>query len=307
MSAGTQRCSRTRMVLPLRVWLDQPDGETPVWRWAHTVDISPIGCRLGGLRDSLSPGQTVTLQRGQHKASFRVVWSNQLAPNESQAGIEALDFEREIWGVELPPLKLAPAAPPSEEKVQTVTARAPVAKRWAMPKFIDKRQGLRLGLAFLGLFAAWAIYTQISSRFGKIEIRAQVPTAPSARDLAPPKPKQHFPLLASTASSSVPRMQVAEAPVGHVVYPEPPESGVKGQVRLKVIIAANGIVKQIQALSGNPTLAEAAARAIHLWRYSAFTGSDQLAERETTVTVNFVGADAVSLEFPSSNNQIRTN
>jgi hypothetical protein len=76
---------------------------------------------------------------------------------------------------------------------------------------------------------------------------------------------------------------------------------------LKVIIAANGIVKQIQALSGNPSLAEAAARAVHLWRYSSFSGSNQIAERETTVTVNFVGADAVSLEFPSQNAQLRTN
>jgi len=135
-----------------------------------------------------------------------------------------------------------------------------------------------------------------------------VPAAPSARDLAAPKPKEHLPtLLAKSLTSSASRLQVAEAPLGHVVYPEAPEGGEKGQVRLKVVIAANGIVKQIQALSGRPALAEAAARAVRLWRYSSFTPKDEIAERETTVTVNFVGADAVALEFPSSNSLIQMN
>jgi hypothetical protein len=257
------------------------------------------------------------LQRGQHKAFFRVVWSNRLDPNESQAGIEALDFERDIWGVELPPAKVVQAASVSEERPQMIATPTAV----AMPKVpaksatrewrggrVNERWGFRLALAFVGLFAACAIYWQIPSRYGRLEIQAQVPSVPSDRDLAPPNPKPHLPtLLARTLSSSVQRVQVAEAPLGHIVYPEPPADGVKGQVRLKVIIAANGIVKQIQALSGNPSLAEAAARAVHLWRYSSFSGSNQIAERETTVTVNFVGADAVSLEFPSQNAQLRTN
>ena len=311
MSAGKQRCSRTRMVLPLRVWLDCPDGETPVWRWAHTVDISPIGCRLGGLRELLSPGQTIILQRGQHRASFRVIWSHELEPNESQAGIEALDLERDIWGIELPPSKFATAAPAPEKKAETIATPATAAK--PAPKAANrgparKRWGFRLGLSFLGLFVAWLTYREVSYRYGKPEIRAQVPSVPSDRDLAPLRPRPHLPtLLARTVDSSASRVQVAEAPLGYVVYPVAPDDSIKGQVRLKVIIAANGIVKQIQALSGKPALAEAAARAVHFWRYSSFTGIDQVAERETTVTVNFVGGDAVSLEFPCSNAQLRAN
>src|ERR1017187_5816630 len=102
MPAGTQRYSRTKMVLPLRLWLDEGTGETLSMQWIHTIDISQIGCRLGGLRTSLSPGRTIALQRGQQKASFRVIWSKHLEAEEHQAGIEALDYGRNIWAKELP-------------------------------------------------------------------------------------------------------------------------------------------------------------------------------------------------------------
>ena len=72
MPEGTQRYSRTKMVLPLRVWLDEGADETLSTQWVHTIDISQIGCRLGGLRTKLSPGQTIALQRGQQKIPFRV-------------------------------------------------------------------------------------------------------------------------------------------------------------------------------------------------------------------------------------------
>src|ERR1035437_8538496 len=40
MPAGMQRYSRTKMVLPLRVWLDEGAGETLSMQWIHTIDIS---------------------------------------------------------------------------------------------------------------------------------------------------------------------------------------------------------------------------------------------------------------------------
>jgi hypothetical protein len=106
MPEGTQRYSRTKIVLPLRVWLGERPGDTLPSQWAHTIDISQIGCRLGGLRTELSPGQTIALQRGQHKAVFRVIWSKHLATNENQAGIQAIDYGRKIWagGLPLPPI-----------------------------------------------------------------------------------------------------------------------------------------------------------------------------------------------------------
>jgi outer membrane biosynthesis protein TonB len=93
-------------------------------------------------------------------------------------------------------------------------------------------------------------------------------------------------------------LQVAEAPTDHVVYPVAPYDGVRGKVRLQVVIAANGLVKEVYALSGQRSLAEAAAAAVHSWHYSTFSGSHPT-ERATTVTVSFLGSDAVFMEFPS--------
>src|SRR5882672_2592330 len=102
MSEGVQRYTRTKMVLPLRVWSDARADESSALQLAHTIDISPIGGRLGGLRNQLHPGETIMLQRGQQRIPFRVVWSKQLAPTESQAGIEVLESGKKIWGVDLP-------------------------------------------------------------------------------------------------------------------------------------------------------------------------------------------------------------
>jgi hypothetical protein len=99
------------MVLPLRFWPDDENGQNAGPQLAHTVDISPIGGRLGGLRNPLRPGQTIMLERGQNKFQFRVVWTNQLGPGEIQAGIESVAFERKVWGVDLPDQLTSPGVP----------------------------------------------------------------------------------------------------------------------------------------------------------------------------------------------------
>ena len=72
MPPGIQRYKRTKMVLPLRVWPDDENGQNAGPQLAHTVDISPIGGRLGGLRNRLQTGQTIMLQRGQNKVRFQI-------------------------------------------------------------------------------------------------------------------------------------------------------------------------------------------------------------------------------------------
>jgi len=64
MPPGVQRYQRTRMVLPLRVWPGNETDHSAAAQLAHTLDISPIGGRLGGLHNPLQTGQTITLQRG---------------------------------------------------------------------------------------------------------------------------------------------------------------------------------------------------------------------------------------------------
>ena len=56
------------------------------------------------------------------------------------------------------------------------------------------------------------------------------------------------------------RLQVAEAPQGHVIYPDVPDANLIGTVGMKAVIATDGRVKEIHVLSGNRILAEAAAR-----------------------------------------------
>jgi hypothetical protein len=296
------------MVLPLRVWLNGQAGETLPTLLAHTLDISQIGCRLGGLRTELSPGQTIALQRGQHKANFRVIWSKHLGPDENQAGIEALDYGKNIWSVELPPSPFVPNPPASG------VAQASPSTGRAVQKLIpfaahSHMRGLSFGLLFLGLVLGSYGYYKIFYESGRVAIQAPVPTPPSAGDLARLTPAPHpMPALLTTPlASSASRVQVAETPIGHVVYPVAPDNSIRGKVRLQIIIAANGAVKQIRALSGKQPLAEAAAQAVRLWRYSSFPAVERLTERETSVTVSFVGADAVSLEFPSANAQVHAN
>jgi hypothetical protein len=43
----------------------------------------------------------VSLQRGSHKAKFRIAWIRQLVPNELQAGVECLKPQSNFWGVDL--------------------------------------------------------------------------------------------------------------------------------------------------------------------------------------------------------------
>lgn len=61
-----------------------------------------------------------------------------------------------------------------------------------------------------------------------------------------------------------------------------------GQVILHAIIGTDGSVRQLQTVSGNPILAQAALAAVREWRYQPTRLSGQPVEVETTITVNFV-------------------
>lgn len=57
--------------------------------------------------------------------------------------------------------------------------------------------------------------------------------------------------------------------------------GIGGTVRLKVAIHADGSVKDVEVLGGNPALADAAEKAVRQWRFS------QGGESTMTVAVMF--------------------
>ena len=305
MYDAVQRCSRTRMVLPLRVWLEDLSAEAPTYL-AHTIDTSEIGCRLGGLHIELHPGQIITLQRGQHKAPFRVIWSRELEPHENQAGLEAVDHSANIWSVS------AQANPAGRERVSSsaasstsVSYRVAPGKREPDQKSVLNRARRRLswclGVSFVLSSMAMVLYLafQVFPNSAQAAIEPHLPAPPTAEDIARLTPKPH-PLPASLAKPLDPsesRVEVAEAPTGYIVYPAPDDL-ITGKVRLQIVIAANGLVKQIHVLSGKQPLAEAAAEAVRLWHYASSTEPGPGNDRQTSVTVSFLGTDAVSLEFP---------
>jgi len=309
MYDAVQRFSRTRMVLPLRVWLEDLSAETPT-HLAHTIDTSEIGCRLGGLRTELHPGQIITLQRGQHKAPFRVIWSRQLEPHENHAGLEAVDHSVNIWSANPPasPAETERVSPSRAASSTTVSYKVvpgtPGPDKKSVLTRARRRLSWCLGASFLLFCLAMGLYLtrQVFPDSAQAAIEPHVPAPPTAEDLARLTPKPH-PMPASLTKPLDPsgsRLEVAEAPTGNIVYPTPDDL-ITGRVRLQIVIAANGLVKQIHVLSGKQPLAEAAAEAVRLWHYASFSGPGPANERQTSVTVSFLGTDAVSLEFPHAN------
>ena len=83
------------MILPVKVSMF---GST---QFAHTLDLTASGARLGSLRSELKPGEIIVLHRGAKKAKFRISWVRQVNPKEIQAGIEAVEPRENFWGVDL--------------------------------------------------------------------------------------------------------------------------------------------------------------------------------------------------------------
>lgn len=70
---------------------------------AHTLDVTEISARLGGLRMQLEPGEIIEIQRGAVKAKFQVHWMGMPGTElEGQAGIRGLDPGKSIWSTHLP-------------------------------------------------------------------------------------------------------------------------------------------------------------------------------------------------------------
>lgn len=110
-----RRCSRVKAVLPVRVSGNDSSGNS-YSELVHTLDITESGARLGSLRQPLKVGSLITVQYKQHRATFRVVWTEPVSGRtEHQAGIEAVNH-RDMWGlgaelrVQVPIQPLQPAA-----------------------------------------------------------------------------------------------------------------------------------------------------------------------------------------------------
>jgi periplasmic protein TonB len=85
---------------------------------------------------------------------------------------------------------------------------------------------------------------------------------------------------------------VMEARLVHRVQPDYPMPArilhLAGTVELEAIIGTDGSIRQLEVLSGNPILAQAAREAVQQWRYQPTLLNGQAVEVETHVTVTFV-------------------
>lgn len=96
---NTRSSLRRKMVLPVTVI--RSNGQEK--QLAHTLDLTEVSARLGGLSSLLEPGETIEIQRGAIKAKFKVFWMG--APGsamEGQAGVRAVEENKSIWGINLP-------------------------------------------------------------------------------------------------------------------------------------------------------------------------------------------------------------
>ena len=66
------------------------------------------------------------------------------------------------------------------------------------------------------------------------------------------------------------------------------QARVQGQVVLRAIIRRDGVIENLQVLSGHPMLLQAAIDAVKQWRYRPYSLNGEPVEVETQVTMNFV-------------------
>lgn len=108
------------------------------------------------------------------------------------------------------------------------------------------------------------------------------------------------PVIARTDSTPVERLQLAERPVGRFSYPVAPSASQTGKVILKAVVGTDGNVREVEILSGDRALGDAAARAVRQWRYLPHDRNGHAVEVETNVAISFIGDDVVSITFPAS-------
>ena len=94
--------NRSKMVIGVRLSSKDKEKKSDIaGTLVHTLDISPTGARLAGLREHIEPGTIVTLQRQHKRAKCKVAWCREVAPREIQIGVQFVEAEPGFWGVDL--------------------------------------------------------------------------------------------------------------------------------------------------------------------------------------------------------------
>jgi hypothetical protein len=97
----TRREKRVPVSVPVRVCGVDPQGNR-FTQSAQAVDVSKHGARLDGIGYVTRPGEMIEVKRRWQSARFRVLWvGNPGTPEAGQAGLYALQPEKNPWGVDL--------------------------------------------------------------------------------------------------------------------------------------------------------------------------------------------------------------
>jgi PilZ domain len=128
---STRSQLRRKMVLPVTVI--RHNGREK--QLAHTLDLTEISARLGGLFSLLEPREVIEIQRGGVKAKFQVFWMGTAgSAMEGQAGVRSLEPNKNIWGINLPPDEVDTVASAAEQRKEAliveVEKRPFSEKRW---------------------------------------------------------------------------------------------------------------------------------------------------------------------------------
>jgi len=98
-----RRQQRVRIALPVKVYTRDNQNKF-IMQVACTMDVAPMGARLNGVRCVTQPGDILSIERGKNKAFFRVVWIGEPGTaSDGQVGLQCVEFDSSIWGVELVP------------------------------------------------------------------------------------------------------------------------------------------------------------------------------------------------------------
>ena len=94
---GERKEHRVKMILPVHL-SGKDSGGTPYSLLVHTLDFSRLGARLGGIRQQLQVGETVTLEYKRRRAQFAIRWVGVPGTRtEQQAGFQSLEPENFLW------------------------------------------------------------------------------------------------------------------------------------------------------------------------------------------------------------------
>ena len=91
---GQRKNSRTKMVLPLRVWGTDANGN-PFVQLAHTLDVSAHGARLAGFRAALSSAHPTAKSRAE--GSDTIVLAGQAPGFALRRTLEWVEQRKEQW------------------------------------------------------------------------------------------------------------------------------------------------------------------------------------------------------------------